>query len=242
MDRATLSRIAHRDHAIAAPVSEAQARVLLSRLSPPPNGGVLDLGCGAGVWLAELLDSRPDLTGVGVDIALPPDVADGRSERITWVEADAARYEAEPVDTVICIGASHAFGGLAPTLDAVRRHLRPGGQVLLGDGLWERPPSVAAQEALQAGPDEFPDLPGLLSQARAAGFEPGYGHVSTLGEWDDYEWSWTGALTEWALRDAPTPAERAEALAVARQHRDEWLLGYRGELGFAFVVLNDARA
>jgi SAM-dependent methyltransferase len=241
MDRATLSRIAHRDHPIAAPVSEAQARVLLSRLSPPPNGRVLDLGCGPGVWLAELLDARQDLTGVGVDIALPPDVAHGRTNRITWVEADAARYEAEPVDTVICIAASHAFGGLAATLDGVRRHLRPGGQVLLGDGLWEQPPTAAAQQALQAGPDEFPDLPGLLAQARAAGFEPGYGHVSTLAEWDDYEWSWTGALTEWALREASSPADREEALDAARRHRDEWLEGYRGQLGFVFVVLNDAR-
>ena len=241
MERATLSRIAHRHHPIAAPVSQARARVLLSRLSPPPNSAVLDLGCGSGVWLEELLDSRQDLTGVGVDIALPPDVAHGRSDRISWVEADAARYEGEPVDTVICIGASHAFGGLAPTLSAVRQHLRPVGQVLLGDALWERPPSAAAQEALQAGPDEFPDLAGLLAQTRAAGFEPGYGHVSTLGEWDDYEWSWTGALTEWALREAPLQAERAEALAAARRHRDEWLLGYRGELGFVFVVLNDSR-
>jgi SAM-dependent methyltransferase len=242
MDRATLSRIAHRDHPIAAPVSEAQARVLMSRLSPPANARVLDLGCGSGVWLAELLDLRQDLTGVGVDLALPPEVAQGRTERITWVEADAAGYEAEPVDTVICIGASHAFGGLAPTLDAVRGHIRPGGQVLLGDALWERPPSTAAQEALQAGPDEFPDLAGLVAQARASGFEPGYGHVSTLDEWDDYEWSWTGSLTEWALHEAPTPAEREEALGVARQHRDEWLQGYRGELGFVFVVLNDTRA
>jgi SAM-dependent methyltransferase len=241
MDRATLSRIAHGNHPIAAPVSEPRARVLLSRLSPPPGGRVLDLGCGSGVWLAELLDARQDLTGVGVDVALPPDVAHGRTDRITWVEADAARYEADPVDTVLCIGASHAFGGLAPTLDAVRRHLRRGGQVLLGDALWERPPSAAAQRALEAGPDEFPDLPGLLAQARASGFEPGYGHVSTLEEWDDYEWSWTGALTEWALREAPTAADREEALEVARRHRDEWLEGYRGQLGFVFVVLNDVR-
>jgi SAM-dependent methyltransferase len=241
MDRTTVSWIAHRDHPIAAPVSQAQARVLLSRLSPPANGRVLDLGCGSGVWLTGLLELRQDLTGIGVDIALPPGLAEGRTERITWVEADAARYEGEPVDTVICIGASHAFGGLAPTLDGVRGHLRPGGQVLLGDGLWEQPPSAAAQEALQAGPEEFPDLPGLLEQARAHGFEPGYGHVSTLEEWDDYEWSWTGALTEWALREAPTRADREEALGIAQQHRDEWLRGYRGQLGFVFVVLNDAR-
>ena len=94
---------------------------------------MLDLGCGSGVWLAELSArlQAPDLAGVGVDIALPADVADGRGERIARrSKADAARYEAEPArHRDLHRAPSHAFGGLAPTLDAVRRHLRPGGRV-----------------------------------------------------------------------------------------------------------------
>ncbi len=246
MNRDAFSQIAHRYHRIAAPVGPAQVRALLARLSPPPGSRVVDLGCGWGAWLVELLELRPDLTAIGVDVVLPAAAhsdaeARGVGERITWVEADAAGYEGDAVDTVFCIGASHAFGGLDGTLDAVRRHLRPGGQVLLGDTIWDVSPSAAAQEALGTGSDDFPDLAGLVARAAARGFEPGYGHVSTLEEWDDYEWAWTGALAEWALREAPTPDDRDEALAVARRHREAWLTGYRGQLGFATVVLNDLR-
>lgn len=239
-----MSQIAHTYHRIAAPVGPAKVRALLSRLSPPHGSRVIDLGCGWGAWVIELLDLRPDLTAIGLDIALPDDAASmvtarGVADRLTWLQSDAKSYQGDAVDTVICVGASHAFGGLVPTLNGVRRHLRKGGQVLLGDTIWERPPTTAAQEVLEVGTDGFPDLAGLVTIAQTHHFEPGYGHVSTIEEWDDYEWSWTGALTEWALRQASTPSEREEALDVARRHRDEWLKGYRRQLGFATLVLND---
>lgn len=41
-----------------------------------------------------------------------------------------------------------------------------------------------------------------------------YAHVSDVAEWDDYEWSWTGSLTEWAL-DNPGHPDAAEALTLA---------------------------
>ena len=63
-----------------------------------------------------------------------------------------------------------------------------------------------------------------------------YAHVSDAAEWDDYEWSWTGSLTEWAL-DNPGHPDAAGALAAAREHRDQWLRGYRGVLGFVTLVL-----
>jgi hypothetical protein len=63
-----------------------------------------------------------------------------------------------------------------------------------------------------------------------------YGHVSDESEWDDYEWSWVGSLTQWAL-DNPSHPEAREALAAARTHREGWLRGYRGTLGFACLLL-----
>ena len=80
-----------------------------------------------------------------------------------------------------------------------------------------------ALAALDASPNDFPDLAGLIQRVQAASFEPTFGHVSTLAEWDDYQWSWTGALTDWALHEAPTEADRVEALAAAREHRQAWL-------------------
>jgi SAM-dependent methyltransferase len=247
MDPGQHHDVAHAHHPVAAPVSTATVRTLVDRLVPPDGGRAVDLGCGHGVWLTELLAAHPTVTGVGLDLDLPADTVAaardrGVGDRVRWEQADAVGWADGTFDVVLCVGASHAFDGLDGTLAAVRRHLRPGGQVLLGDGIWEGAPSEAAQEALGDWPGGLTDLAGLFDRARAHGFEPGYGHVSSLAEWDDYEFSWTGSLVAWALRDAPTEADREHALARAREHREAWVRGWRRELGFATVLLHDLGA
>jgi hypothetical protein len=69
----------------------------------------------------------------------------------------------------------------------------------------------------------------------ADGWTPVYGHVSTIEEWDDYEFSWTGSLARWAL-DHPDDPDAKQALEASAEHRDMWL-GYRGVLGFVTLVL-----
>ncbi|MCV2491745.1 class I SAM-dependent methyltransferase [Geodermatophilus sp. YIM 151500] len=247
MDRDLISAIAHRSHPIAAPVSEAVLRELAGRLAVPDGGRVLDLGCGAGQWLLAALGAAPPATGTGVDssahalaVARRDALDRGLAGRVRFEQADAAGWAGGRFDAVLCVGATHVFGGLAATLDAVRDHLAPGGRLLLGDGFWDGEPTAAALDALGAVPGELPDLPGLVAAVQEHGYEPGHGHVSSAAEWDDYEWSWTGALTEWALTEAG-PDDRDAALAAARAHRHEWLTGYRGQLGFLTVVLHDTR-
>jgi len=250
MDRAEISRIAHRDHPIAAPLTAERVREVVALLSTPTGGAVLDIGCGQGEWLLELLAARTDLTGVGVDIATGA-LAEaerhassrGVSHRVRWVEADGSTWSGGLFDAVVCVGVSHVFGGLDGTLRALRSHLLPGGQVLLGDGIWEvSPPTEAAQDALDAAPEEFPDIAGLVDRVREQGFEVGPGHVSTVEEWDDYEWSWTGSLVRWALQEATNDEDRQQALTEARAHRKAWLAGYRRQLGFATLLLYDVTA
>ena len=122
------SDIAHTHHPVAAPVALEALRTLLQRLAPvPADAAYLDLGCGHGQWLLEALAAHPAATGVGVDRSLPAGVGDaaaerGLTDRVRWVEADAQDWTADGLfDVVLCVGATHAFGGLDGTLTAVRR-------------------------------------------------------------------------------------------------------------------------
>lgn len=247
MDRNLVSSVAHRWHPIAAPLSDSSVGTLIHRSGVRPGNRVLDLGCGLGAWPVRLLEDTAGTSAVGVDRS-PAALAAARArsahlgDRVQWIEADAAAWVGDRFDVVLCVGASHALGGLTGTLAAVRQHLVPGGRAIVGDGIWDVPPSARALAALDAGEDDFPDVAGFVAAAREQEFEPSYGHVSTLDEWDEYEWSWTGSLTQWALAEAPTSAERQEALRVAGEHRTAWLDGYRGVLGFATVVLHDVAA
>lgn len=244
MQRHEISHHAHAHHPVAAPLSDASVARLLDRLDPRPGGSALDLGCGHGAWTRALLERRDDLTGVGVDLHLGADPAAFAADlggRARLEQGDATTWSGGAFDAVLAVGVSHVFGGPGGTLDAVRRHLAPGGRVLLGDGIWDTAPTEAARAALDAGPEEFPDLAGLVDLAVEHGYEVVHGHVSTLEEWDEYEWSWTGSLADWALAEGRDPGERAEALEASRAHREAWLRGYRGVLGFATLVLTDAR-
>ncbi|MFD3698343.1 SAM-dependent methyltransferase [Streptomyces sp. NPDC058646] len=243
MDRQKISAIAHTDHPIAAPLGDDTVRVLLDRALPHGDARLLDLGCGSGAWLLRAQTARPDLHAEGVDnaaeaIATARRLAAeaGYGDRLTLHTQDAADFTSPHLyDLVLSIGATHAFGGLRPTLEAARRHLAPGGSVLVGDCFWEREPGRATLEAGFAA-DEYDDLATTVDRVTADGWTPVHGHVSTLREWDDYEWSWTGSLSRWAL-DHPDDPDSGAALETAAEHRDAWLHGYRGTLGFVTLLL-----
>ncbi|MQA98354.1 MAG: methyltransferase domain-containing protein [Streptosporangiales bacterium] len=243
MDRQMISAIAHQDHPIAAPLSDESVRRVLGQALPTGPGRLLDLGCGRGEWLVRALTGRPELYADGVDTdggalaeAAAAAAEAGVADRLELHAGDAAEFAGgDPYDLVLSVGATHAFGGLGPTLAAARRHLAPGGAVLVGDGFWEREPGPAT---LDAGfePGEYTALATTVDRVVADGWAPVYGHVSTLEEWDEYEWCWTGTLTRWAA-DNPGDPGAADAVKAAEEHRRAWLHGYRGTLGFLTLVL-----
>jgi SAM-dependent methyltransferase len=240
MDRDQISRLAHTDHPLASPLNDDSVQALLARAVGPGTERALDLGCGSAEWLLRALIAHPGLRAEGVDIAEPALAHAaaqasrlGVAERLVLHQADATRFTAEHrFDLVLCAGSTHAFGGLLPTLEAARAHLAPGGQVLIGDGIWDRPPSAEAIEMLGT----FDDLAGTVDRVVAAGWTPVTGHVSTRRELDDYEWAWTGSLASWAL-DHPEHPDHDQVLEVAARHRSEWLRGYRDSFGFVCLVL-----
>lgn len=246
MDRMTISHLAHATHPIAAPLSDGAVQALLQAALPGARS-VLDLGCGSGEWLLRALRLDPGVTAVGVDLsdlgfdsvrALAE--ADGTADRLVLIEGDARSWRGpDRFDVVMCVGSTHAFGGLTATLGALEAHAHPDGVLLVGEGIWDRRPGEGVLEVLDATPEEFGDLAATVAAFADRGWVPLHGHVSTLEEWDDYEWAWTGALVRW-VRENPDHPDRAQVLAAAAEHREMWLQGYRGTLGFATIVVGRA--
>lgn len=244
VDRQRLSSIAHSHHPIAAPIFGVNVNRLLRRADRRPAARILDLGCGEAAWALQALAHYPDGHADGVDVsryalerAAEAAAERGMADRLTLHERDARTYVPDgDYDLVLCVGSTHVFDGFASTLQLAGRHVSPDGILLVGEGFWRVPPTAPALTALDATPQDFTDLAGLVDAAEQVGWTPVYAHVSDDAEWDNYEWSWVGSLTEWAL-DNPGHPDAAEALALARHHRDEWLHGYRNVLGFATLVL-----
>jgi SAM-dependent methyltransferase len=244
VDRQRLSSIAHTHHPIAAPIAGVNVNRLLRRTGRRPQARILDLGCGEAAWAMQALAHCPDGHADGVDIspyalerAATAAIDRGLADQLSLHERDARTCVPDgDYDLVLCVGSTHVFGGYAETLDQAGRHVNRDGVLMVGEGFWQSPPPAEALAALDAKASDFSDLAGLAGQAEKAGWTPVYAHVSDDAEWDDYEWSWVGSLTEWALENPGHP-DAPEALAAARDHRTGWLTGYRGVLGFATLVL-----
>ena len=244
VDRQRLSAIAHTHHPIAAPILGVNVNRLLRRTDRQPAARILDLGCGSGAWALQALAHFPDGHADGVDIdryglerAATAATERGLADRLTLHERDARTYVPDgDYDLVLCVGSTHAFGGFTETLELAGRHVHPDGVLLVGEGFWEVPPTAEALAALDVKPEDFAGMAELVETAERAGWTQVYTHVSDTAEWDNYEWSWTGSLTEWAL-DNPGHPDAPGALALAREHREQWLRGYRKVLGFVTLVL-----
>lgn len=223
-------RLAHSGLTFNAPLSEERSGELVTALPISPGHHVLDLGCGWGELLLRILASHPATTGTGVDAdrhALDRGVRLAAQRalhgRVEFVEADAATF-VDQADVVICVAASHSFGGPRDALNALRECVAPGGRVLYGDGFWASPPSPAALEAL----GDLPTLDDVVAAAHAAGFRIEQEDESTRTEWDAFERSWREGLEASA-----DPA----AVEFAAKRRDEYENGYRDAVGFCWLVL-----
>ncbi|MEU4995069.1 methyltransferase [Streptomyces sp. NPDC021622] len=232
------------------PLSEARAARLVERVSPGA-GSVLDIGCGWGELLLRVLEAAPGATGTGVDLNgddLARARADaekrGLTDRVTFAEESARNTTRDPADLVLCLGASHALSAAEPphytaeALRELRRLVRPGGRVVLGEGFWQRTPT--SEELAAMWPDahvgEHLCLGDLVDAAIAAGFRPLWVETASPQEWEEFESGYRSDVEEWlaTFPDHPLAAETREK--VDRQ-RNSWLRGYRSALGLAYLTL-----
>jgi cyclopropane fatty-acyl-phospholipid synthase-like methyltransferase len=207
--------------------------VLVAALPISPGHHVLDLGCGSGELLLRILAAHPATTGTGVDTdkealdrGIRAATRRGLHERVELVEARAETF-VDLADIVVCVAASHAFGGVGGALEWLRQSVTPGGRVLYGDGFWAAEPSASARATI----GELPRRDELRAAVARAGFRIERDEVSDLAEWDAFEGAWRSGLET---------STDPEALAFAAQRRREYEDGYREAIGFNWLVLAPA--
>jgi precorrin-6B methylase 2 len=221
-----------------APLSEAHAAVLLDAFELPSAERVLDLGCGWAELLCRAVERDPALTGIGVDsdavaIARGDALAAtrGLADRVRLIDTGGEAWT-EPAERVICVGASHIWERTPAALAALAELVPAGGRLLYGDGYLEPDSSSFTTELF----DEFGSLQDVVAAATAAGWRVLHLSVSDQLEWDEFESSFRAGPERWLLGD-PATEGADEARAWLDMRMREYIDGYRGELGFCWMVL-----
>ena len=196
MDIPRIFTIRESSHRIHNPFTAVKLAALGEALALPAGAQVLDLASGSGEMLCTWARDH-GISGTGVDLSVvftqqarARATGLGVADRVTFIRGDAAGYVADrPVDLVACVGATWIGGGLAGTLDLLRRSLRSGGVMLVGEPYWRRePPDQATVEACHASAKEdFRTLPELIEQFPALGCDVVEMVLADQDSWDRYQ-------------------------------------------------------
>ena len=103
------------------------------------TGGLLEIGCGTGHWLATLSGRTPRLAGIDLSAQmLARAKAAAPAARVVRAAAERLPWRDAAFDRVICVNAAHHFRDRAGAIAESGRVLRPGGALLIAG---REPPS-----------------------------------------------------------------------------------------------------
>lgn len=229
------------------PLGAGKAARLIELLELTPDARVLDAGCGTGEFLIRTIEATGAF-GVGFDLDAKSIEAANRNvgaripgDRHEFKVVDLRKegIPDETFDAAICLGSTHAFGdggrAYPSTLEGLKRAVRPGGRVLVGDGYWKQPPAAEYLELLGDPPGIYHDHRANVSVAEAMGLVPLYAAVSNDDEWDDFEWSHRMRFEREAALHPDDPKAAAK-LDASRAWRDGYLRWGRSTMGFGFYL------
>jgi SAM-dependent methyltransferase len=236
--------IAHRDHTLLSPIHGERLDRLIEMLALQPGDRVLDVGCGKGEMLRRVVE-RFDADGVGVDIN-PRFVAEAERHAIAGpsrgqlefqnVAARELALQPASLAAMLCMAASHAYGGFRPLLREARRMLCPGGLLLAAEGFWMRPPDPEYLALLEATLDELTTHEGNQTVALEEGFTVRHSEVASVEEWDDYEGRYAAAVERFVAEHPDDPDASAMRDRI-RRWRDGYTRWGRDTLGMGFYLL-----
>jgi arsenite methyltransferase len=209
---------------------------------------ILDVGCGPGFYVEELLDAvAPDGAVVGVD-GSPQMLAAaaarcGSHPNVAFHQGDATALPVDDAsfDAALCVQVLEYVDDPTVALAQMHRVLRPGGRVVVWDVdwatvTWHSEDPARMERVLRAWDEHLthPSLPRTLAaRLRAAGFSRvgAEGHVFTTTTLDPEAFGTgvvLGLVEQFAAGRPQVGADEAKAWAAEQR-----ALGERGELFFA---------
>jgi arsenite methyltransferase len=245
-DEATAQRL---DVAYRSRAARRRRALVREALAAQPGERVLDIGCGPGFYVTDLLDDvGAEGSVVGVDSS-PPMLAmaarrsEGRANvTLTEDEATALPVRDAEFDAAFSVQVLEYVEDIPAALAEIRRALRPGGRVLIWDVDWATISLRTADEArmrrmLEAWDEHLadPSLPRrLTAELRAAGFADTRmeGHPFVTNELipDTYGGFVVPFLEQFVVDAGTAPEDVARAWADEQRE-----LARRGEFYFAVV-------
>ena len=213
------------------PLDPTQVDHLVSLLPLQEAATVIDIGCGQGELLLQVLETYgchgmgldPDAYAIGSlqaaaqgrGLAQKLDLHEKKASDLVWPE--------DGIDALLCVGSVHAFGDLEGTLAMAKQQLRPGGVLLVGDIIWRQPPTGAYLDFL--GKEGWPPFDRNLGAFANVGEEAGlrllYATEAPTTAWDAFEGEIHLDRLQ-AAKEVEDAALREEKI----QHAQDWYRAY----------------
>jgi len=246
LDRNRFSAIAHRNHAFSNPLSEEKIMKMIRRVSPKPQDKIIDIGAGKCELLIRLVeDYQISATAIELYDGSVEEAKRRASSRIPagsieYIVEDAnvavERCEQGQYDIGICIGSTHALGGLESTIQTLKRLVKKNGYILIGEGYWKQTPSAEYLEALGgADESECKSHADTVKAGEDLGLIPLWSYVANEDDWDDYEWLYSSSIENYCLENPDDPDFEA-MLERIRTWRQTYLKWGRDTLGFGLYL------
>ncbi|MFE2580901.1 SAM-dependent methyltransferase [Streptomyces sp. NPDC059378] len=238
MDLPRSFTIRESSHRIHNPFTSEKLAALGQALHLAPGTRALDLASGSGEMLCTWAHAH-GIVGTGVDISTEFTAKArvraselGVADQVVFIHDDASGYVAdEPVSLAACIGATWIGNGVVGTIDLLRRSLRPGGILLIGEPYWRQdPPDQHTAEACHAGDkDDFRLLPELIEQFGELDYDVVEMMLADQDSWDRYRAAQWLNIRRWLDRNpddelaAELRAELSEEPARYARYQREYL-------------------